>query len=153
MQYSHRDRRRLRRGGALIAYLTMTHSRKFSTTIERKTSSNKRWMRGGKTTTCSTRSRYIVTCFDRCAHDANLIERGRLASQCGLRKNGWWHSEFNQNIEGFQRGMQRGWIPNFRENQNAISQMLQSSNLLPLLSRSNYNKGGQLDSRHAYVRA
>ena len=62
-----------------------------------------------------------------------------------------------------QEWMQRVSIPNFRENQNAISQMLQSPNLLPstfsafhpppLLSRSNYNEGGQLDSRHGYVRA
>ena len=62
-----------------------------------------------------------------------------------------------------QEWMQRVSIPNFRENQNAISQMLQSPNLLPstfsafhpppLLSRSNYNEGGQLDNHHAYIRA
>jgi hypothetical protein len=58
---------------------------------------------------------------------------------------------------------QRVSIPIFRENQNSISQMLQSPNLLPstfnplhpppLLSMTNYSQRGHLDSYHSYVRA
>ena len=59
--------------------------------------------------------------------------------------------------------MQRVSIPNLRENQNSISQMMQGPNLLPntfsafhppsLLNMTNYSQGGQLDSHHSYVRA
>jgi hypothetical protein len=68
--------------------------------------------------------------------------------------------EWSQNSEWMQ---QRVLIPNFRENQNSIFQMLQGPNLLPstfgafhpppLLSMTNYSQGGQLDSHHSYVRA
>jgi hypothetical protein len=67
--------------------------------------------------------------------------------------------EWSQNSEW----MQRVSIPNFRENQNSISRMLQGPNLLPstfsafhpppLLSMTNYSQGGQLDSHQSYVRA
>ena len=67
--------------------------------------------------------------------------------------------EWSQNSEWMQ---QRVSIPNFRENQNSISQMLQSPNLLPntfnplhpppLLSMTNYSQRGHLDSHHSYVR-
>ncbi len=44
-------------------------------TIERSILSNKNRMQGGRTPTRSTRSRYIVTCFDRCAQNAKSIRR------------------------------------------------------------------------------
>jgi hypothetical protein len=64
--------------------------------------------------------------------------------------------EWSQNSEWMQQGVS---IPNFRENQNSISQMLQSPNLLPstfnplhpppLLSMTNYSQRGHLDSVRA----
>ena len=67
----------------------------------------------------------------------------------------WWQ---------YSEWIQRVSIPNFRENQNLTSQMLQGPNLLSktfsafhilsLLNMTNYNQGGgQLDSHHSHVRA
>ena len=67
--------------------------------------------------------------------------------------------EWSENSEW----MQQVSIPNFREYQNLISQMLEGPNLLSnifsafhppsLLWMTNYNQRGQLDSHESYVRA
>ena len=69
-------------------------------------------------------------------------------------------AQWLQNSEWIQRAS----IPNFREYQNLISQMLQCPNLLSrtfsafhlfsLMNMTNYSQGGgQLDSHHSHVKA